>query len=257
MTPVDLPQSETTKTDRPVILVVDDDHRTRKVLATAVRRRFGADYQVIESTDPDAALAELERLRDAGSVVALIAANQGLSAEPGTAFLARSRDAFPTARRLTLASYFDASPMQTIARASTLGEIDVFDALPWSETDERFLAAVATILADWAHEHGRLGPGITIVGKRGDAGSQLLSEVLERWGIPVTSLEAGSAEGERLLAEHHVSAGLPFVALPDGRTIQEATVARIADTFGYKAAPAATSFDVAVIGLGPADFRPP
>ena len=254
MTSVGAPDGSDAATDRPAILVVDDDHRTRNVLAAAVRRRFGADYAVIESAEPDSALAELERLRDAGRDVALIAANQAMTAEPGTAFLARTRDAFPTARRLVLASYFDASAMRSIARASTLGEIDALEALPWSETDERFLAAVAAILADWAREHGRLGAGITIVGKRGDAGSQLLGEVLERWGIPVTSLEAGSAEGERLLTEHGVSDGLPFVALPDGRTITEATVARIADTFGYKPAPQGTSFDVAVLGLGPAGF---
>jgi thioredoxin reductase (NADPH) len=142
--------------------------------------------------------------------------------------------------------------MQAIARASTLGEIDYHANRPSNESDEQFLATVGEILAEWAREHGQFGPAITIVGQRWDAESQSLGDILQRWGAPLRFLEAASPEGRPFLAEHGIGAQLPLVVLPDGRTLMRPSVSEVAEAFGANAEPLSTSFDLAVLGSGPA-----
>ena len=193
------------------------------------------------------------RLRDQRADVALIVAGQWMTAETGTAFLARTRDAFPTARRLVVTRWSDLSALRTIARAATLGEIDYQTNLPWNETDEQFLALVGEILADWAREHGRFSSGITIVSERSDAQGQALADVLERWGgAHVGFVEAETAEGLRLVAGLAPGDRMPVAVLPDGRILARPSLSEVAEAFGANAEPLSTPFDVAILGSGPA-----
>jgi thioredoxin reductase (NADPH) len=237
----------------PAIVVVDNDGPGRDVLVRSLKRRYGKDYNVLASSEPGAAFGALVRLRDNRAEVALIVAGQWMTAETGTAFLARTRAAFPTARRLVVTRWSDLSALQTIARAATLGEIDYQANLPWNETDEQFLALVGEILADWAREHGRLSSGITIVSERSDAQGQALADILERWGgAPVGFIEAETAEGLRLVAGLPQGDRMPVVVLPDGRILARPSLSEIAEAFGANAEPLSTPFDVAIIGSGPA-----
>ena len=223
-------------------------------MANALRRQFGSDYRVVESDDPNAALNELEHLRSAGAEAALIMANQHLASDTGTDFLAKTREAYPTARRLVLADFGDNWVMPAVARASTLGEVDHFDYLPVSESDERFLAAVGDILADWTAENARGEGQVTIVGERGDPEFRLLGEVLQRWQTyPIAMLVAGTPQADQFLAEHDIDGPLPVVAMFDGRALTGATVAKVSDMVGAGADTSST-FDLAVVGLGPAGF---
>src|SRR6266704_1364387 len=104
---------------RPVLIVVDDHDATRSVVANAIRRRFGSDYEVVASGSPADAKAEIVRLHSTGAVAALIVANEHLTSGTGTEFLASTRDIYPTARRLVVADFGDNWVMQSIARAST------------------------------------------------------------------------------------------------------------------------------------------
>jgi thioredoxin reductase (NADPH) len=240
---------------RPVLVVVDDHESTRMIVANSLRRRFGADYEVVQSDSTEAARSELERLRVAGAEAALIMANEHLTTGTGTDFLATTRGIHPTARRLVLADFGDNWVMESIARASTLGEVDHFDYLPWGEIDERFLAAVGDILADWAIENGRGDSRMTIIGERGEPTFLLLGEVLQRWQTyPVAMVLAGTPQGKKFLAERGIEGPLPIVALSDGRALTGATVAKVSDMVGAGADTRSTTYDVAIVGLGPAGF---
>src|SRR5262245_38750021 len=92
---------------RASIVVADTDEGTRTVVANALRRRFGIDYEVVESETADSALERLEGMRRAGAETALIVANEHLSSGSGTDFLAATREVFPAARRLVLATFGD------------------------------------------------------------------------------------------------------------------------------------------------------
>lgn len=251
----DFPTSSvaTTSQDGPAIVIVEDDGPGRDVLVRSLKRRYGNDYNVLAASEPGAAFGTLTRLLDQGADVALIVAGQRMAAETGTAFLARTREAFPTARRLVVTRWSDLSALPTIARAATLGEIDHQANQPRNEADEQFLALVGAILADWALEHGRLSSGITIVSERSDAQGQALADVLERWGgAPVGFVEAETAEGLRLVAGLAPGDRMPVAVLPDGRILARPSLSEVAEAFGANAEPLSTPFDVAIIGSGPA-----
>ena len=244
----------TSTESRPALIVVDDHDATRSVVVNALRRRFGPDYEVIESASPQVARSQLERLHDAGAHAALIAAHEQPNVEHGIGFLAGTRDLFPTARRMVLADFGDNWVMPTIARAATLGEVDHCDYLPLSETDEGFLSGIGDILADWARETGRGGARITVIGKGGDPQFKQVTDVLQRWTQPIAVLDADTPEAAAFLADHHVSGPMPIVAIADGRILTGANMARISDEVGAGTDTRTTTFDVAVVGTGPAGF---
>jgi thioredoxin reductase (NADPH) len=240
---------------QPAIVVVDDRESTLTFMVESLRRRFGADYAVVGSTGPEQADTELSRLRDSGTETALILANAHMSPVSGTDFLATTRAAFPTARRVVLADFGDAWVMQSVSRATTLGHVDHFSYLPWGKTDEAFLASVGNILADWCVETARGDNRMTIVGERGDEQFHVLTEVLQRWQTyPLRILEAGTPGGDRSIDDLGGDGHLPIVAVSDGRTLTGATVAKVSDMVGAGADTESTVYDVCVIGLGPAGF---
>lgn len=239
---------------RPVLMVADDRESSRSVVSNALRRRFGTDYDVVAVTSQEVH-SRLEAIRAGGADVALIIASQYLESDPGTALLATTRDVYPTARRLVLGDFGDNWVMPAISRASTLGEIDHFGYMPWTETDEPFLAAVGDILAEWALETGRGDARMTIVGRRDDPAFHLLGEVLQRWQtFPTTMLAADTAEGRAFLSERGIAGPLPVVALSDGRVVTGADVAKVSDVVGAGVDTSGTTYDVAIVGLGPAGF---
>jgi thioredoxin reductase (NADPH) len=86
----------------PVLLVVDDDPRTRGVVEGKLRKRYGSDYQVIcvgSADDPPGLLA---RLRDDRRRVSIVVAGDSVSQLAGTELLARVREFHSTAKRLLL-----------------------------------------------------------------------------------------------------------------------------------------------------------
>src|SRR5262249_8091634 len=67
--------------DPPVLLVVDDDPRGRGVVEGELRKRYGADYQVICARSGDELLSLLARLRDDRRLVSIVMASQGISGD--------------------------------------------------------------------------------------------------------------------------------------------------------------------------------
>jgi thioredoxin reductase (NADPH) len=239
---------------RPTLVVLDDRETSRTVVSNSLRRRFGSDYDVVTANAAEAH-AKLEEMRAAGADVALIVANQYLDADPGTTLLATTRDVYPTARRLVLGEFGDNWVMPSIARAATLGEIDHFAYMPWTDTDEHFMAAVGNVLAEWTLENGRGEARMTIVGERDDPTFHLLGEVLQRWQTyPIPMLAAETPEAEAFLTEHGIDGPLPVVAVSDGRVVTGADVAKVSDMVGAGVDTTGTTYDVVIVGLGPAGF---
>jgi thioredoxin reductase (NADPH) len=67
-------------------------------------------------------------------------------------------------------------------------------------------------------------------------------------------MEAGTPEADAFLREHGIDGRLPVVALADGRVLTGANIAAISDAVGSAADTSSRTYDVAVIGLGPAGF---
>ena len=78
----------------PVLLLADDPPTQERVEAE-LRKRYGADYQVVAAGSAGAALEVLRGLRDTGRQVALVLAGQWLPGGTGTELLAGSGSCTP------------------------------------------------------------------------------------------------------------------------------------------------------------------
>jgi len=95
-----------------------------------LRKRYGADYQVITARSVKAALDVLGGLRDTGRQVSLVLADQWLPGATGTELLARVRQLHPSARRVLLITWGDQSSLEPMLRATVLGDIDAYVVRP-------------------------------------------------------------------------------------------------------------------------------
>jgi len=95
-------------------------------------------------------------------------------------------------------------------------------------------------------------PDVKVVGRRDAPEDHALRDFLTRAAQPFEWLEAGTAPAEALLRAHDAGgAGLPV--LVDGDTaIAPATVGAVAAAWGEGAPPSLSSYDLAIVGAGPA-----
>ena len=95
-------------------------------------------------------------------------------------------------------------------------------------------------------------PEVTVVGRRLEPEDHRLRDYLERVAQPYAWVEAGTADADTLLAEAgFAAADLPIVLAAED-TVPRATVERVADAWRESAPPSRTSYDLAIVGAGPA-----
>ena len=96
-------------------------------------------------------------------------------------------------------------------------------------------------------------PTVTVIGRRMDPEHHRLRDFLTRAAQPYVWLEAGSAAAEEALGEHDaVEADLPVLIEEGGQVLAGATVERIMRAWRMDAGPARSSYDLAIVGAGPA-----
>jgi thioredoxin reductase (NADPH) len=96
-------------------------------------------------------------------------------------------------------------------------------------------------------------PRVKVVGRRLDPEHYRLRDLLARMAQPADWLEAGSPEAESLLAEHGLTAAmLPVIVEQDGTVLTQVTVRSLLAAWQHDDAPKRSSYDVVIIGGGPA-----
>ena len=194
-----------------------------------MRKRYGADYQVVVAGSAGSALEVLGGLRDAGRQVALVLAGHWLPGGTGTGLLARVRQLHPSARRVLLISWGDQASLEPMLEATVLGDIDGYVVRPGPSPDERFHRFVTEQLDEWGRSNL---PGLEVVRVVGDEWaprSHELRELLGRNGVPFGFYPAGSPDGQRLLAETGAAGSArPAVVLFDGRVLPDPSNAEVA-----------------------------
>ena len=234
-------------------MAVDDDPAALGVLAEELRKRYGADYAVACDGDPQAALQALERVQADGGQVALVLADQWMPAMTGVELLSRVHGLHPTAQRALLIDWGDRSTAEPILQAATFGQIDDWIAKPTQPGDERFHQAVSQFLYEWARLQRPQFQAVRVVGDQWSARSHELRDLLSRNSIPFGFYPAGSEEGRALLgAVGATGEWLPVVVVFDGRVLVDPSNAEVAEALGIRTRPEATTYDVAVVGAGPA-----
>jgi thioredoxin reductase (NADPH) len=238
---------------RPVLMAVDDDPIALGIVQQELDKRYGADYRVICEADTEVGLRGLQRIQADGGQVALVLADQWMPSMTGVAFLARAQGLHPAARRALLIDWGDGSTAEPILQAATFGQIDDWIAKPTQPADERFHQAVGGLLYDWARLHRPGFQAVRVVGDQWSARSHELRDLLSRNSIPFGFYPVDSEEGQRLLGLVGAARGrLPVVAMFDGRVLVDPSNTALAAALGVRTHPAAISYDVTVVGAGPA-----
>jgi thioredoxin reductase (NADPH) len=236
----------------PVLLLIDDP-RTHDRVEEELRKRYGADYQVVSAASVDEALSLLDRLHDEQRQISLVLADQWLPGVAGTELLARIRRLHPTAKRVLLVAWGDRSSSEPILQATALGHIDAYAAKPLTTPDERFHRVITGLLDEWARSHLPGFEAVRVIGEEWAARSHEIRELLGRNGIPSGFYPAGGAEAEALLEQAGIaSPTFPLLVLFDGRVLTDPSNSEVAEALGVKTRPAGGTYDVTVIGAGPA-----
>jgi thioredoxin reductase (NADPH) len=239
----------------PVLLAVDEGQDVLEDVTDQLVRRYGRDYRVESSSDSEQALRTLARLAEAGEEVALVLAGMSLLDATGDALFERARQLHPHAKRALLVpggGFADPPTAEAILDSMALGRIDYYVPRPAASEDEAFHQAISSFLLEWATERLRVPHTVHIVGETWSGRAYELRSVFERCAVPHAFCLADSDEGRELLGEADLEADLPLMVLPDGRILSDPSNAEIAEAAGARADFEGRSFDVVVVGAGPA-----
>jgi thioredoxin reductase (NADPH) len=237
---------------QPIFFVVDEDPSAVEMLAGDLERRFHADYRVRGETSAPAALERLAALRESGEQVALIICCESMRAMPGSELLARSRAAHPNAKRILLIDHGDTRMLEVIARGMALGHVEHYLTKPWRPRQHLLYPVVGEAVVAWTRLNSPGFALVRIVGDHWDPVSFQLRDALERNNVPYAFHDRDSAEGAELLQQLDQVPDNPVVFLADGQVLTSYTEADIAEALGAPVRPKRGSYDLVVVGAGPA-----
>src|SRR5499433_4300802 len=239
---------------KPVLLSVDDDSDVLRAIERDLRSHYGAEYRVLASDSPQAALDILRQLKVRNDHVALLLADQRMPKMDGVGFLQEAREIFPEAKRALLTAYAD-----TNAAISAINEanINYFFLKPWDPPTEHLYPQLDDLLDDWQASYRPTFEGIRVLGTRWSPRCYELRDFLARNHVPYqwidVELSANDSETKRLLEYlGPEAASLPVVLFPDGSKLLEGVPAEIAQKVGLRTRAQTSFYDLAIIGGGPA-----
>src|SRR5215471_17147696 len=239
--------------DAPVLLIVDDDPQGRGFVESELRKRYGADYEIICVGSADDPLRLLATLREDRRRVSVMLAGQSMSQLTGVELLARVREFHSTAKRLLLTDGGYGPAQESILQAMAFDHIDAYAARPATVPDEVFHLAVTELLKEWAWSN-LPGPEVMrVVGEEWSARSHEIRDLLSRNVLRFGFYPASARPGKALLEQAGAAAAtLPVVIMFDGRVLENPSNTQLAEAIGMQTSPGTGLYDVAVIGAGPA-----
>ena len=241
----------------PLILAVDEDPEALQRI-TAELQRYARDYRVICGPSTEAALAQLEELRDSDAAVAIVMAARGTAELKGEDFLERVHDIHPHAKRALLipwGGWADEDTADAIRTAMALGHIDYYALKPWSTPDELFHRLVSEFLQEWRRQNAPGRRELTVVADPWSPRGYELRNLLARNGVPHAFHACDSTEGVELLRTcGQAGADVPVVILPDGSALVDPKAEDLAQhgTRMRTELDDPGQFDVVIVGAGPA-----
>ena len=236
---------------KPLILAVDDDPQVLRAIGRDLVSKYGREFRVIRSQSGTEGLDVLRHERDSAQPVAMILSDQRMPHLEGVQFLAEARALAPSAKRALLTAYADTDA--AIAAINT-SQVDYYLQKPWDPPEELLYPIVDELLDDWRAEYRPGWGGIRIVGSRWMPSVHTLKEFLARNHLPYEFFELESSD-EHGRDARELAAGadaLPLVIMPDGTRLTNPAVNDVARRSGLKTEATQTTYDVAIVGAGPA-----
>jgi thioredoxin reductase (NADPH) len=254
---------------RSYFVLVSQDAPQLKALASSLKRRYEADYQVVSMTSASDALAMLAELGQAGEVAMLIADDR-LAEIPALDFMVRAHELHPHARRVLLTQRGDWSPSHPVVLARAQGKIDdhLFarpappgsvapandapQSFSWS-LERTLYGAVNEFLVAWEKSREPSVPAVRIVGQAHSPRAHRLRDTLSRVGLPYQFLDDDSAQGQRLLREVGMAGvDLPVASVYEGTVLADPSTSELLGTFGFRTQVKPGACEVVSAGGGPA-----
>src|SRR6202790_5469350 len=239
---------------KPILLSVDDDSDVLRAIERDLRSQYGAEYRVIGSDSPEAALDLLKKLKVRNDSVALLLVDQRMPRMDGVGFLHEAIRIYPDAKRALLTAYAD-----TNAAISAINEVNInyFFMKPWDPPSEHLYPQLDDLLGDWQASYHPAFQGIRVLGTRWSPRSYELRDFLARNHVPYqwidVELSASDPETKHLLEALGTEAtSLPVVLFPDGTKLLESVPADVAQRLGLRTRAQTSFYDLAIVGGGPA-----
>ena len=181
-------------------------------------------------------------------------AGHSLSGTTGE-LLEHVRRLHPHAKRALLVSanaWTDEPTAEVIRASMALGRADHYVLRPAASPDEVFHEAVSDFLLEWARERRLVPQTVHIVGETWSGRAYELRDVFAGCAVPHVFCLADSDEGRALVAKAEPGVKLPLMVLPDGRILSDPSDAEIAQAAGAPTDLDEKTFDVVIVGAGPA-----
>ena len=238
---------------RPAILAVDDEPEVLASIVRDLRDRYSDRYRVLRAASGAEALDALREARLRGMPVALILSDQRMPELDGVSMIGEARRLHPDAKAVLLTAYADTD---VAIKAINTVRLDYYIVKPWHPPEERLYPVIDDLLFDWSSAHVPRFTGVRVVGHRWAPDTHVTRDFLARYQVPYEFLDVETnPEARRVLdsagGDGEV-AGLPLVVLPDGSALRDPSVADLAQALGLRTRVESETYDVAIVGGGPA-----
>ena len=243
--------------EKPLIFAVDESPDALHHIFDELQR-YDRDYEVVCVPSTDAALSQLEALREQRAAVAVVLASRGTHGLRGEDFLERVHELYPHAKRALLipwGGWADEETAEAIQSAMALGHIDYYALKPFSMPDELFHRLVSEFLHEWRRQNAPGRRELTLVADPWSPRGNELRNLLVRNGVPHAFYACETAEGiEALRSCGQEGSKVPVVLLPDGSALVDPKDRDLAEHGTRMRVDIADAemFDVVIVGAGPA-----
>jgi len=236
---------------RPVILAVDDEPGVLSAVQRDLRSNYAADYRILGATGGQEAIDTIKELALRGDPLALILSDQRMPVVSGVDVLRESLELFPTTKKALLTAYADTDV--AIDAINDIG-LDNYIMKPWDPPDQKLYPVLDDLLSDWQAGFRPTFDGIRIISQEWSKPAFELKAFLAMNQIPYRSLTLEQdPEADRLMESAGVElVDLPLVLLTDGDPMTNPSPNELAERIGLKTQASSPTYDVAIVGAGPA-----
>ena len=239
----------------PVIVAVDADPDVLRAVRAQLVERYASRYRIECSAGAESGVELLQQLADEDADVALVVSGRPAAEAGHPPVIDEARRLHPLAKRALLVSphaWSDPERAEAIRRAMALGRADHFVTEPGPPPDEVFHEAIGGFLLEWAREQRLVPQTVHIVAEEWSGRAYELRAVFEQCAVPHAFCLADSERGRELLARAGPDVRLPLMLMPDGTALGDPSNAEIAAAAGAPVGVDEETFDLVVVGAGPA-----
>jgi thioredoxin reductase (NADPH) len=238
-------------TTKPVILSVDDDPEVLAAIERDLRRHYRSDYRILKAGSGHEALEAARQLKQRGTPIALVLADQRMPEMLGTELLLELCKLFPESRKVLLTAYADTEA--AIASINEIG-LNYYLLKPWDPPEEQLYPVLDDLLDDWAAEVRLPYDGIRVAGARWSPQCYAVKDFLSSNHVPYQWVDVEQDASMQALVASLVDdpTRLPVVLFPDGSHLIGPTSGELAEKVGLQTHALQPFYDVVIIGAGPA-----